>query len=85
MAVALRYNLDYGRDHYKHPGLSGRCGIHKFVKFFLLRYKSGDPKYHDQEVNEARWVDIDEAHKMLAFASEKKVVLQAKDLIQSTN
>lgn len=62
-----------------------RMRIHKFVKFFLLRHKAGDPKYHDQEVNEARWVHIDEAHRMLAFNSEKKVVLQAKDLIQSTN
>jgi 8-oxo-dGTP pyrophosphatase MutT (NUDIX family) len=62
-----------------------RIRIHKFVKFFLLRYKSGDPKYHDQEVNEARWVDIDEAYKLLAFKSEKKVVLQAKDIIQGTN
>ena len=62
-----------------------RIRIHKFVKFFLLRYRSGAPKYHDQEVNEARWVDIDEAHKMLAFKSEKNVVLQAKDLIQSTS
>lgn len=36
---------------------------------------------HDQEVNEARWVAIDEAEPRLAFAGEKKVVKQAAALI----
>jgi 8-oxo-dGTP pyrophosphatase MutT (NUDIX family) len=55
---------------------------HKFVHFYLLRYLSGDPADHDQEVNEARWVDIDQALELLAFESEKKIVARAKDMIQ---
>jgi len=62
-----------------------RIRIHKFVKFFLLRYKSGDPKYHDQEVNEARWAEIDQAHEMLAFSSEKQIVQQAKAMIENAD
>ncbi len=49
--------------------------------FTLMRYVSGDPDEHDQEVKEARWVEIDQAHAMLAFENEKNVILKAKDLI----
>jgi 8-oxo-dGTP diphosphatase len=54
---------------------------HKFVYFYLLRYKSGDVGDHDHEVNEARWVEINDATKMLAFESEKKIMAKAKALI----
>jgi 8-oxo-dGTP pyrophosphatase MutT (NUDIX family) len=59
-----------------------RVRFHKFVYFFLLRYLSGDVHDHDKEVNEARWVEIDQAHDMLAFKSEKQIVQQAKALIE---
>lgn len=62
-----------------------RVRYHKFVYFYLLRYKSGDVRNHDHEVNEARWFDIDEAIKVLAFASEKKIVEKAKELIESAS
>ena len=58
-----------------------RVRYHKFVYFYLLRYKAGDVRDHDDEVNEARWVEIDEAIKLLAFNSEKKIVEKAKALI----
>jgi 8-oxo-dGTP pyrophosphatase MutT (NUDIX family) len=54
---------------------------HKFVYFYLLRYKSGDVRDHDHEVNEARWVNIDDAIRMAAFANEKKIIEKAKELI----
>lgn len=54
---------------------------HKFVYFYLLRYKSGDVRDHDHEVNEARWVAIDDAIKMLAFDNETKIMEKAKELI----
>lgn len=60
-----------------------RVRFHKFVYFYLLRYESGDVGDHDHEVNEARWVEIDEAVKMLAFDGEKKVVKRAKEMIES--
>lgn len=55
--------------------------FHKLVHFFLLRYKSGDVSGHDREVNEARWVPLDEARGMLAFKSEQKVLDQAAELL----
>lgn len=58
-----------------------RVRFHKFVYFYLLRYESGKVTDHDDEVNEARWVEIDDAIKMLAFDSERKVVEKAKTMI----
>jgi 8-oxo-dGTP pyrophosphatase MutT (NUDIX family) len=58
-----------------------RVRYHKFVYFYLLRYRSGDVGDHDHEVNEARWVAVDEAIRMLAFDNEKKIVGKAKEMI----
>ena len=59
----------------------GRTRFHKFVHFYLLRYKSGNVRDHDHEVNEARWVEIDKAHEMLTFESEKKIIELARERI----
>lgn len=56
---------------------------HKFVHFYLMRFVAGDVADHDQEVNEARWVPIDQAQTLLAFAGERKVVAQAQPLIEA--
>jgi 8-oxo-dGTP pyrophosphatase MutT (NUDIX family) len=58
-----------------------RVRYHKFVYFYLLRYKSGNVSDHDHEVNEARWFNIDEAINVLAFDSEKKIVEKARGLL----
>ena len=58
-----------------------RVRFHKRVHFYLLRYVSGDTKDHDWEVNEARWVPIDDAMSQLAFDNERRVMQQARDLI----
>lgn len=60
--------------------------VHKFVHFFLLRYVGGSTDDHDHEVQEARFVDIGEALRMLAFPSERKVVQLARDaLVEATS
>jgi 8-oxo-dGTP pyrophosphatase MutT (NUDIX family) len=55
--------------------------VHKFVHFFLLRYTSGSTNDHDHEVTEARWVDIDEAERMLAFKDERRMVALAREAL----
>jgi len=55
--------------------------VHKFVHFFLLRYTGGSTDDHDHEVTEARWVDIDEAERMLAFKDERRMVALARDAL----
>jgi 8-oxo-dGTP pyrophosphatase MutT (NUDIX family) len=61
---------------------SKRIRFHKIVHFYLLKFLSGSTNDHDQEVEEARWVEIDEAQRLLAFKSEKEVVVKAKNMIQ---
>jgi 8-oxo-dGTP pyrophosphatase MutT (NUDIX family) len=58
-----------------------RVRFHKRVHFYLLRYLSGDTGNHDWEVNEARWVPIDDAKSQLAFDNERRVVERARELI----
>ncbi|MEO5860243.1 MAG: NUDIX hydrolase [Pyrinomonadaceae bacterium] len=55
---------------------------HKKVHFYLMTYLNGDVKDHDHEVVEARWVAIGEAQRMLAFDSEKELIVMAKDLLE---
>ncbi|MCK6626557.1 MAG: NUDIX hydrolase [Anaerolineae bacterium] len=57
--------------------------FHKFVYFYLLHYKAGSVDNHDHEVNEARWVEIDQAYDLLAFVSEKKIMRQVKEMVSS--
>ena len=52
--------------------------VHKFVHFFLLRYLRGSTDDHDHEVDEARWVDIEDAEHMLAFKDERRMVSLAR-------
>lgn len=59
-----------------------RVRFHKFVHFFLLRFSSGDVRDHDTEVNEARWIEIEEACAMLAFKGERAVALRAREMIE---
>ncbi len=56
--------------------------VHKLVHFFLLRYLAGSTDDHDHEVVEARWADIDEADRMLAFKDERRIVALARDALR---
>ena len=58
-----------------------RVRFHKRVHFFLMRYESGDVSDHDAEVNEARWVEIGEAARALAFKGERQAVERALALV----
>jgi 8-oxo-dGTP pyrophosphatase MutT (NUDIX family) len=58
-----------------------RVRFHKRVHFYLMRYLSGETKDHDWEVNEARWVPIEDAAAQLEFDNEKRVMERAVELI----
>ena len=58
-----------------------RC--HKFVHFFLMKYRGGDVSDHDHEVAEARWVAVDTAIDMFAFESDRAIVRRAAEVIRS--
>jgi 8-oxo-dGTP diphosphatase len=67
---------------YYSSGGGKRIRFHKHVHFYLMRYLSGDVREHDAEVNEAAWVQIDQAVDLLAFKSEKQVVEKARGMIR---
>lgn len=54
---------------------------HKFVHFYLLEYRSGDVANHDHEVEESRWVSLEQALEMLDFKSERDVVVKARKMV----
>lgn len=58
-----------------------RIRYHKYVHFFLMKYVTGDVADHDDEVAEARWVEIDEALRTLEFKAERETVRKAKEMI----
>ena len=70
---------------YWYAGLENgiRVRFHKRVHFFLLRHLSGDTKDHDWEVNESRWVPIEDAAAQLAFDNEKRVMQRAAELVSA--
>jgi 8-oxo-dGTP pyrophosphatase MutT (NUDIX family) len=66
---------------YFSKGGARRLRFHKFVHFYLMRYLSGDVSGHDDEVNEARWVELVEAEELLAFKGEKKALAEAREML----
>jgi 8-oxo-dGTP pyrophosphatase MutT (NUDIX family) len=59
-----------------------RIRYHKFVHFYLLQYQSGDVADHDHEIEESRWVSVEQAIERLAFKSERGVVEKALEIIR---
>ena len=55
--------------------------VRKTVQMFLLRYLGGSTDDHDDEVTEARWVDIEEAERMLAFKDERRMMSLAREAL----
>jgi 8-oxo-dGTP pyrophosphatase MutT (NUDIX family) len=51
--------------------------IGKRVSFFLFEFLSGDIADHDDEVEEVRWIDLEEAKTALSHAAEREMVVLA--------
>ena len=52
-------------------------GITKVVRFYLFVYRSGDLADHDHEIEEARWMPLEEAAERLTYPGEREVVKRA--------
>jgi ADP-ribose pyrophosphatase YjhB (NUDIX family) len=51
--------------------------VAKQVEFFLIEYKGGDPKDHDHEIEEAKWMGLAKAADSLTFKGEREMVERA--------
>lgn len=51
--------------------------VHKSVTFFLFHFRAGDPADHDDEVEEARWMELPRAARELTYEGEREMVARA--------
>lgn len=56
--------------------------IAKAVVFFLFRYLSGDVADHDEEIVQARWVDLRGAEAELTYDGERGVIARAIQVLE---
>lgn len=55
--------------------------IFKMVRFYLFDYSSGTLEDHDDEVEEARWMPLQEAARALSYRGEREMVQRALSAI----
>jgi 8-oxo-dGTP pyrophosphatase MutT (NUDIX family) len=51
--------------------------IAKTVRFFLFEYLSGSVENHDHEIEEARWMPLEQAARELTYSGEREMVQRA--------
>jgi 8-oxo-dGTP pyrophosphatase MutT (NUDIX family) len=54
-----------------------RRRIVKRVEFFLFEYRSGDVADHDHEIEDARWMPLEEAREALSYDGEREMIDRA--------
>lgn len=55
--------------------------IAKRVAFFLFEYRGGSLEDHDHEIEQARWMPIEEALEALTYEGEREMVRRASSRI----
>lgn len=66
----------------KYVYMAGGVRVFKRVYYFLMEYESGSIDTHDHEMEDVRWVSIDEALDLLAFDGAKRMVTAAREMIE---
>jgi 8-oxo-dGTP pyrophosphatase MutT (NUDIX family) len=56
--------------------------IPKSVSFYLFRYVEGDTADHDDEVEEARWITLEDADGELSHSAEREMVARAAQYLE---
>jgi 8-oxo-dGTP pyrophosphatase MutT (NUDIX family) len=57
--------------------------VSKRVAFYLFQYRSGDLADHDHEIEDARWMPIEQAARELTYAGEREMVSRALSRLAS--
>ena len=69
----VRERLGDVRYRYRRGGVR----VFKTVGFFLCDYVSGDTADHDHEVDDARWMPIEQARTELTYPGEREMIERA--------
>jgi 8-oxo-dGTP pyrophosphatase MutT (NUDIX family) len=72
---------ELGAVHYWYSRRGRR--VFKTVHFFLFRHVSGSTDDHDHEVDEVRWLPIEEARTRLTHSGEREMVALAAPKLRS--
>lgn len=72
------HELGEARYWYRRDGQT----IPKSVAFFLFSYIEGDTADHDDEVEEARWIALEDAQSELSHAAEREMVARAAEFLE---
>ncbi|RMA97782.1 NUDIX hydrolase [Hydrogenothermus marinus] len=56
---------------------SGLVRIHKFVYYFLMKYKGGDLVPQKEEIDEVAFVPVEEVEKKLSYPTDKEIFEKA--------
>ncbi len=79
VTAELREKLGDVHYHYERRGRR----IAKRVAFYLFDFGSGDLADHDHEIEEARWMPLEEAAEALSYEGERSIVARALRRIAS--
>jgi len=69
----VRVSYMYQWQGSPHGGRGGKkILVKKTVYYFLMEYLSGDPKNHDWEISDAKFVQEEEVKKILTYKTDKE-------------
>ena len=71
---------DLGEVEYQYERRRGRR-VAKRVAFFLFAHRGGSFEDHDHEIEEARWMPLDEAAEALTYSGEREMVQRARSIL----
>jgi 8-oxo-dGTP pyrophosphatase MutT (NUDIX family) len=74
-------DVSYVYSWHDKPGLPP-VRIFKRVYFYLMEAAGGDLSAHDAEIDEATWVDLEEAPQRASHKSERELLAKARALLQ---
>ena len=77
ITVAVRERLGDVRYTYRRGGRR----IAKTVHFFLCLFEAGDTADHDHEVDDARWMPLDQARRRLSYPGERRMIEHALSIL----
>jgi 8-oxo-dGTP diphosphatase len=73
--VAAELVEELGDVQYRYDRRGRR--VAKTVRFYLFRYVSGSVDDHDHEIEEARWMPMEQAARDLTYVGEREMVERA--------
>lgn len=69
----IKITYKYQWNNSPHGGVKGKnILVNKTVYYFLMEYVSGDPKNHDWEMSDAKFVTQEEVKKTLTYSLDKE-------------